>query len=116
MRPNTIVIGLKLSPEERQSRITARVGEMLKYGLEKEVTNLAAKYGWGVEPMKGIGYREFKDYFEGTQSLEQTRDRIISATTGLAKRQRTWFKRNNSIHWVSKQVEAVDLLTTVLNK
>jgi tRNA dimethylallyltransferase len=99
---------------------------MLHAGLELEVRNLEACYGWGAEPMKGIGYREWREYFEGPgtdaqhtnrQTLEQTRERIIAATMGLAKRQRTWFKRNDRIHWLTssnKMADAVDLVTAFL--
>jgi tRNA dimethylallyltransferase len=77
--------------------------------------------------MKGIGYREFRDYFSGAQTLAQTRDRIVGSTLQLAKKQRTWFKRNDAIHWIGpseqngepgqiQQAEAVALVTTFLNK
>lgn len=119
MRPNTLMLGLQTPREELRERVERRVDTMLGAGLEFEVRQLACEYGWDAEPMKGIGYREWRDYFDGTQTLEQVRDRIVTATMNLAKRQRTWFKRNNSIHWLTtedKMAEAVDLLTTYLNK
>jgi tRNA dimethylallyltransferase len=115
LRPNTLVIGLLVPRDELRARVEKRVDMMLKAGLVDEVAALAKTYGWGVEPMKGIGYREFHDYFNGSQSIEVTRDRIVSASMNLAKRQRTWFRRNKSIHWISKRAEAVDLITTFLN-
>ncbi len=73
---------------------------MLEAGLEDEVKGLADKYGWDCEALKGIGYAQWKDYFEGVaRSLPETRSKIIKATFEYAKRQRTWFKRNKSIHW-----------------
>ncbi len=116
LRPNTIITALKLPKEELTQRIAKRVDNMLAKGLEKEVRQLSKKYSWGTEPMKGIGYREFKDYFEGQQTIEQTRARIINSSLQLAKKQRTWFKRNKSIHWANSQREAVAFVTTVLNK
>lgn len=116
LRPNTLVIGMRVEREELRSRITRRVDAMLAAGLEAEVAMLAQRYGWEVEPMKGIGYREFYEYFNGSQPIGETRERIISASLNLAKRQRTWFKRNNSIHWISKQADAVEIITTFLNK
>ena len=91
---------------------------MLAAGLEQEAKRLAEHYGWDCEGLKGIGYREWRDYFLGTQTLEQTRDRIISSTVGLAKRQRTWFKRNKSIQWLTTPVDYThvdDIVTTFLN-
>lgn len=116
LRQNTLILGLRVPRDTLRERITERVDAMFVAGLEEEVAHLSEMYGWGAEPMKGIGYREFHDYFNGAQTLSQTRDRIISATMNLAKRQRTWFKRNNGIHWISKQAEAVEFITTFLNK
>ena len=41
---------------------------------------------------------------------------FVSLDLNLAKRQRTWFKRNKSIQWVANREEAVELVTTFLNK
>jgi tRNA dimethylallyltransferase len=78
----------------------------LRKGLEQEVKGLSAAYGWECEALKGIGYREWQQYFGGTQSLAVTRERIIAATLALAKRQRTWFKRSNDIVWISDYAAA----------
>ena len=104
--PNTLIVGLKLDNEELRKKIEKRTDKMLAAGLENEVKNLAEKYGWDIEPMKGIGYHEWRDYFEGRQSLEGTRQRIISSTMKLAKRQRTWFKRNDDITWFNSSHQA----------
>lgn len=115
LRKNTLIIGLKVPRDELAQRIGTRVDTMLAAGLETEVRQLVVRYGWEVEPMKGIGYQEFREYFAGTQPLEETRARIIKSTLDLAKRQRTWFKRNKDIQWVEEQIEAVGLVTTFLN-
>lgn len=115
-RPNTLLLGLRLSRKVLQARINARVDQQIKGGLEREVERLAQTYGWECEALKGIGYREWYEYFLGTQTLEETKERIIKSTMDLAKRQRTWFKRNKSIHWIQKQSEAVEIITTFLNK
>lgn len=116
LRGNTLILGVALPKETLRQRITERVDNMLFQGLEAEVRQLAKKYGWQCESLKGIGYREWHAYFQGTQNLEDTRARIIKATLDLAKRQRTWFRRNRSIYWICKKEEAVDLVTTFLNK
>lgn len=115
LRPDTLVIGLSVPRDELRNKIVQRVDAMLQAGLEREVVNLAKRYGWQAEPMKGIGYREWQDYVAGSQTLEQTRLKIISSSVGLAKKQRTWFKRDKSIHWVNDRRKAVDLVTTFLN-
>jgi tRNA dimethylallyltransferase len=116
MRANTLLLGLRTPREVLLERVTARVDTMLAAGLESEVKVLAERYGWEVEPMKGIGYREWQEYFMGSQSLLETRARIIKSTMDLAKRQRTWFKRNSGIHWLDDRSNAVELITTFLNK
>ena len=115
LRPNTLYIGLQPDPEILKQQIEKRVDIMLAAGLEQEVRQLSNRYSWGIEPMKGIGYQQWKDYFAGDRSLEETRARIISATNQLAKRQRTWFKRNPDIQWFSSAEEAYAFLAGVLN-
>src|SRR5205085_2671320 len=78
LRQNTLIVGLQLKPEVLKQRIEQRVDSMLAAGLEQEVKHLSDKYSWEIEPMKGIGYREWQAYFAYSQSLEQTRQRIIS--------------------------------------
>ncbi len=118
LRPGAILIGLRPDKSQLRERITQRVDVMLEQGLEQEVKTLADQYGWRAEGLKGIGYREWQDYFNGQQSLDISRQRIISSTVGLAKRQETWFKRNKAIQWFSTPVDytqVVDYVTTELN-
>lgn len=118
LRPNTLIIGLRIERDILQQRIIDRVDTMLAKGLESEARRLNGQYGWQCEALKGVGYAQWQNYFLGTQTLEETRRRIIKATLSLAKRQRTWFKRNKSIQWFDtpvRQVEVVDLITTLLH-
>jgi tRNA dimethylallyltransferase len=117
MIDSVLVVGLKPEREELKRHVAERVDNMLEAGLEAEVRGLVQRYGWSCEALRAIGYAEWQDYFEGHQSLAETRQKIIKNTADLAKRQRTWFKRNNSIHWLTTPVDltnAVDLVTTFL--
>jgi tRNA dimethylallyltransferase len=119
LRANTLLLGLQVPREQLRDRVMLRTDAMLRAGLESEARRLADEYGWEAEPMKGIGYWQWREYFAGRIGYEDVRDKIIKATMDLAKRQRTWFKRNPSIHYLStadKLSEAVDLVTTFLNK
>lgn len=119
LRPNTLLIGVLLAGDQLVTNITARVDEMLASGLDQEARVLTERYGWDCEPLKGVGYREWQEYFHGTQTLTETRAKIIKSTLDLAKKQRTWFRRNSSIHWLSDRdrlARAVDLTTTFLDK
>ena len=117
LRPNTLILGIKVERQALEKRIEKRVDNMLAAGLEDEVRGLAERYGWGCEALKGVGYAQWKSHFEGRQTLAETRQKIIKATLDLAKRQRTWFKRNKSIHWFSTPVnwqQVAELATTFL--
>lgn len=116
MRENTLVLGLQLPADALRERMAQRVEAMLAAGLEAEVRRLSEIYGWEAEPMKGISYREWRQYFSGEQTLDATKQKIIKDTVDLAKRQRTWFKRNKSINYLCNFEEAVELNTTFLNK
>lgn len=116
LRPNSLILGIKTSVEQLQPRIQSRTTAMLLAGLADEAKNLAQRYGWEVEPMKGIGYAEWQEFFGNRKTLQETTDQIVRNSMNLAKRQRTWFRRNNSIHWLDDPSTAVDMVTTFLNK
>ena len=74
-------------------RIEKRVDAMLENGLEAEARRL---YECGLLQKdttagQAIGYKEFLDYFEGSATLAEVRERIVTATRRYAKRQLTWF-------------------------
>ena len=94
---------LNLDREILYDRINKRVDEMMEKGLVKEVANLI-KDGCGKElvSMQGLGYKEFFDYFEGKQSLEETVEIIKRDTRHFAKRQLTWFRREKDVIWMDK--------------
>lgn len=118
LRSNTLILGIKPDPTHRNIKIEARLDAMMAAGLEQEVQGLVDKYGWDCEALKGVGYAQWRGYFEGTNNLEETRTAIFKANKDLAKRQRTWFKRNKSIHWLNTPVnvpKTVDIVTTFLS-
>lgn len=116
MRQDTLMFGIQIDRDSLRDNVTLRVNKMFDNGLVKEVEQLSKLYGWDVEPMKGIGYRELKEYLDGSIDIDETKQRIIKDTMDLAKKQRTWFSRNKSIHWVNNSDKIVDILTTDLNK
>lgn len=116
-RKNTLILGINNDRTALVQRISQRVDNMIEAGLEAEVRSLVEHYGWECEALKGVGYSQWRGYFEDAATLDQTRQKIIKATLDLAKRQRTWFKRNKSIQWFTtpvKQTEIVDTVTTFL--
>ncbi|HUC89225.1 MAG TPA: tRNA (adenosine(37)-N6)-dimethylallyltransferase MiaA [Patescibacteria group bacterium] len=113
---NTLVIGMDIEREALRQRVEQRVDTMLNSGLEQEVQRLTEQYGWNCLALQSIGYQEFRSYFENGVSLKEVRNEIIRNTMRYAKRQKTWFKRNKSISWISNTEDAAVLITTLLNK
>jgi tRNA dimethylallyltransferase len=116
IRDNTLIIGLRVDTEELTERIKDRVKAMLVNGLESEVDALVSMYGKTGALTQTIGYKEFLTNDPNERDLINITGEIISNTKKYSKRQKTWFKRNKNIQWVDKQIEAVDLVTTFLNK
>lgn len=117
LQNNTAVFGLKLDTETLKQRITKRVEQMFKDGFIDEVRDISDVYGWDNESMTGIGYRLARGFLEGTSSIDEVKQAFINRDLSLAKRQRTWFKRNVDIKWfddpedlISKAVEFAEQL------
>jgi tRNA dimethylallyltransferase len=119
LRDNTLILGISIEREVLQAKDKARIDAMVAEGFEAEVRALLEQYGPDIEPFRAPGYRAFKDYVQGGISLDDAKLRFYQNDMQLAKKQRTWFKRNESIHWLTnrdKLAEAVELSTTLLNK
>lgn len=119
LRANTLLLGIKLPPEELQDRIINRIDAMVETGFVGEIQRLGEKYGWDIEPMRAPGYRAFTDYVNQKISLDAAKERFMRNDLQLAKKQRTWFKRNKSIQWLDNRdrlAQAVALMTTFLHK
>jgi len=82
--------------ETLYQRINARARLMVTSGLVEEVKSLLdAGYGWLHHGMNTLGYKEFQGYFAGQQSLELTTNLIAQHTRNYAKRQLTWYRKQN---------------------
>ncbi len=113
---NILKLGISVPRETLYSRIDTRINDMIAAGLEKEVFNLAKqKYGWNLPSMSGIGYRQFKSYFEGNETLDQVIAHLKQDTKKYAKRQITWFKRDQEILWYTSVKDAEKKISTFLS-
>jgi len=106
LRENTLVLGLNVEPDILKERITQRVDKMIGEGFIDEVKALAKQYSWDAPGLQSTGYKAFRGYVEGSESLEEAKDRFVLNDLHLAKRQRSWFRRNKYIHWISTPVKA----------
>lgn len=101
-------------------RINKRVDMMLREGLIDEVRRLV-KMGCtrDMNSMQGIGYKEVMDYLDGKMSLEETVEIIKQSSRRYAKRQLTWFRRDERIHYLNSENpfdEAKPLIDEFLEK
>ncbi|MCX7678589.1 MAG: tRNA (adenosine(37)-N6)-dimethylallyltransferase MiaA [Spirochaetes bacterium] len=98
---STLFIGLRLEREQLRKRINQRVDAMLKEGLVEEVQKLREKgYGPDLKSMRSIGYAETNQYLDGCITRrEELAERIKINTARYAKRQMTWFKKNEYVKW-----------------
>ncbi|MBE5966479.1 MAG: tRNA (adenosine(37)-N6)-dimethylallyltransferase MiaA [Lachnospiraceae bacterium] len=83
--------------------INLRVDQMMQNGLLAEVKELAERgYTKDLVSMQGLGYKELLAFLEGEGTLEDAVELIKKETRHYAKRQITWFKRENDIIWINK--------------
>jgi len=102
-----VQIGIDVPREVLYERINKRVDLMMKMGLLKEVESLLKqKYSWNLPSMSGIGYRQFKPYFEKTITLEEAIEQLKKDTKRYARRQLSWFRRDDRIKWFTDYEEA----------
>lgn len=97
-RPFTIIkIGLNRDREELYQRINLRVDAMMKEGLLKEVEELREYRE--LNALNTVGYKELFDYFDGRWPLSEAVERIKGNTRRYARKQLTWFKRDQKMRW-----------------
>lgn len=95
-----LIIGLTLDRKILYDKINSRVDIMINNGLVEEASSLYKKYGEYSQPFTAIGYKEFIPYFKREITLESCIDNIKQNSRKYAKRQFTWFNRNENIHWI----------------
>lgn len=97
-RPFEVIkIGIGMLREQLYDRINLRVDMMIEAGLLDEVRGLVhLKHK---NALQTVGYKELFEYFEGKTSLEEAIELIRRNTRRFAKRQMTWFRRDDAIKW-----------------
>ncbi|MDD5738341.1 MAG: tRNA (adenosine(37)-N6)-dimethylallyltransferase MiaA [Candidatus Pacebacteria bacterium] len=125
-------IGINAPKTELEKRIKKRTEKMFKQGLEKEVKKLVKKYGWTPVLQNTIGYSEWRASSKPLGGLDFPRSHSVALTAShatkkelqelislhtiqYAKRQMTWFKKNERILWVKNYQEAARKVLTFLN-
>ncbi|MDO4499774.1 MAG: tRNA (adenosine(37)-N6)-dimethylallyltransferase MiaA [Erysipelotrichaceae bacterium] len=94
------LVGVTLDRELLYQRIDQRVDKMINEGLLEEIQGLLDKgISFDNQSMQGIGYKEFRPYFNKEKSLEECLMDVKRNTRHFAKRQYTWFNNQMPIHW-----------------
>lgn len=99
-----VKIGVDLPREVLYDRIDRRVDQMLSDGLEAEAH---AVYPYrALNALQTVGYRELFEYFDGVISRDEAVELIKRNSRRYAKRQLTWFRRDNEVHWFAPDDDA----------
>ena len=97
-RPFRIIkIGLNRPREELYERINRRVDQMMAEGLLDEVQSLYPRRS--LNALNTVGYKELFDYIDGRWPLEKAVERIKGNTRRYARKQLTWYKKDEQIRW-----------------
>jgi len=94
---NIVKIGLNTDRAMLYNRINSRVDQMISSGLIKEVESLSGFRTYNA--LNTVGYSEIFEYLDGKISLEDAISSIKQNTRRFAKRQLTWFRRDEEINW-----------------
>ena len=97
---DVIVVGIATEKEVLRQRIEQRADVIVATSTIKEATQAAGRYGWDNEAMTGNVYPLIRQYLDKEISLEELKQKCIISDWRLAKRQLTWFRRNEHIQWL----------------
>lgn len=109
---DVFMVGITWPREKLYERVELRVNKQIERGLVQEVKELLAKgYDENLPSMSSLGVKEIIPYLKGEMSLKECIDILKRNTRRYAKRQMTWFRRYNNIHWLTPG-ELTNFLTT----
>jgi len=109
----TLYIGLTAERQLIYDRINQRVGLMIEEGLLEEAKKLFEHKS--LNALQTVGYRELFSYFDGNFSKEQAIEEIKKNTRRFAKRQGTWFRKNEAINWFDYKTEVSEVINLIEN-
>lgn len=108
------MLGLTFEDRDKlYGRINLRVDKMIEAGLITEAKAMFDKNTAGTA-VQAIGHKEFFPYFKGETSLEEAAETLKRETRRYAKRQLTWFRRDERVNWIYRD-KAEDVLAEALH-
>jgi tRNA dimethylallyltransferase len=97
---DTLFIGLTASKEVIDRRIDERIAKRVQEGIKDEIKGLLdSGVDWNDQSMMSLGYRQYRDFFEGGVEEKLVIDEWAREEKGYAKRQMTWFRKDRRIVW-----------------
>ncbi|MBO7676081.1 MAG: tRNA (adenosine(37)-N6)-dimethylallyltransferase MiaA [Erysipelotrichaceae bacterium] len=111
-----LIICLTAEKQILYQRINDRVDKMISDGLIKEIDGLLSKgISFENQSMQGIGYKEFKAYYDKEKSLEECVEDVKKNSRHFAKRQYTFFNNQLDVNWFDDRKEALKLIERWMN-
>jgi len=112
---NIVKIGLELTKEELHQNINTRVDKMIAQGLIEEVRQLIPFRN--LNALQTVGYSEMFEFIDGKTSLEKSIEEIKKNTRQYAKRQLTWFKKDQELQRFNpRQIDTMISMAQKLGK
>ena len=109
----TLYIGLTADREIVYDRINKRVDIMMAEGLENEAKKLHQFKD--LNALQTVGYKELFNYFDGVYSKEQALEEIKKNSRRFAKRQGTWYRKNELIKWFDIKTNTTEIIEYLKN-
>jgi tRNA dimethylallyltransferase len=100
--PRTVQVGVDIDRPTLDARIATRVGHMWEQGLVGEVRELAARgLREGLTASRALGYRQVLAFLDGEITEAEAREQTITGTRRFARRQDSWFRKDERVTWVA---------------
>jgi tRNA dimethylallyltransferase len=108
---NSLYIGIDVDQEELEKRIEKRLDRRIEEGMIEEVRSLKESgVSWKRLEEFGLEYRWIARYLQEKINYEEAREKLFTDIKKFSKRQRTWWRGDERIHWIKNLKEAEDLL------
>jgi tRNA dimethylallyltransferase len=114
---DAVLIGVDRPTAELDERLSRRVDWMWDQRFVEEVRGLAEHSGLreGVTARRALGYKQVLAMLDGEISEDEARTRTVQATKRFVRRQRSWFRPDPRIHWLSAEPDLIERALATLS-